>query len=190
MANKRYANFDFEELKLPGCYIVTPKVLNDSRGSFTKIYNNEIFSLLGLDNVWQEQYITNSNKNVIRGLHFQRPPYAHEKLVSCIHGKALDVLLDLRIGSPTFGTYTTIELSGDNRTSVYMPIGIAHGFCTPESSATLLYNVSSSYMPESDSGILWDSAGINWVIPDPLLSERDRSFQPLSTFDSPFEFKI
>ncbi len=125
---------------------------------------------------------------MLRGLHFQGPPAAHVKLVSCLHGEVVDVVLDLRRGSPTYGRHATIRLSAQAGNMVYVPVGLAHGFCTRSDPATLHYVVSSVHAPEHDRGIRWDSAGIAWPVEQPLVSPRDLALPGLPGFDSPFVF--
>jgi dTDP-4-dehydrorhamnose 3,5-epimerase len=176
------------ETRIPGCYELQARKLSDDRGDFVKTYHRDWFESLGLSNDWAEQYYSSSKPGVVRGLHFQLPPYDHAKLVYCIAGRVLDVALDLRCGSPTYGDHIRIELSAEQANMLYLPSGLAHGFSTFDEPATLVYNVTSVYHPESDTGICWDSAGIQWPHSSPQLSARDKSFAALEVFDSPFHF--
>ena len=180
---------DVIETAIPGCYELQPSVLRDSRGAFVKTYHADAFREVGLCTAWAEQYHTTSAPGVLRGLHFQLPPHDHAKLVYCISGRVLDVAVDLRVGSPSYGQCVTLELSAERGNMIYLPTGLAHGFCTHEEPATLVYNVTSVYQPDSDAGIRWDSANIPWPLTNPLLSERDQSFSTLAGFDSPFVFE-
>ena len=119
-------------------------------------------------------------------MHFQTPPYDHAKLVYAVDGSVLDVLLDMRKDSETYGQQATIELSKANRNAVYIPAGIAHGFCVTEKSATLVYMTTTVYSKDADTGVLWNSFDFNWPLDTPLISERDRSFKPFAQFSSPF----
>ena len=125
---------------------------------------------------------------VLRGLHFQRPPHDHEKIVYCTDGGVLDVVVDLRAGSPVYGKHVMIELTADKANMIYIPRGLAHGFYVTTKSATMHYKVSTQYAQSHDTGILWNSAGIDWPDDNPVLSSRDQSFSTFSDFESPFLF--
>ncbi|MEX0383158.1 dTDP-4-dehydrorhamnose 3,5-epimerase [Spiribacter sp. 1M153] len=183
-------NLRLVETKIPGCYELRARQLGDERGTFVKTYHRNWFESLGLRTDWAEQYYSVSQPGVVRGLHFQLPPHDHAKLVYCVAGRVLDVALDLRKGSPTYGEHIILDLSAEQGNMLYLPPGIAHGFSTYAEPATMVYNVTSVYHPESDTGIRWDSAGIEWPQKTPNLSERDRGFPKLSTFDSPFSFDV
>lgn len=181
-------NCEAKETKLPGCFELCPRVLDDDRGRFVKTFHRDSFERLGLCADWAERYYSVSQPNVIRGFHFQLPPHEHEKLVYCITGRVLDVAVDLRMGSPTYGLHAQVELSAKRANLLYLPPGLAHGFCTVDEPATMIYNVTSIYQPTSDTGIRWDSAGIVWPLSAPNLSDRDRHFSSLSEFDGHFYF--
>ena len=173
--------------KLSGVYILEQSVFKDSRGAFVKIFQESFFSELGLETEFNENYYTRSKEDVVRGMHFQVPPYDHAKLVTVIHGTILDVILDLRKNSPTYGQYETFELSRENRKSIYIPRGFAHGFTVLGDSAIAYYMVTSEYSAEHDCGIRYDSFGFEWPVVDPIISDRDKSFPAFSEFQSPFE---
>jgi dTDP-4-dehydrorhamnose 3,5-epimerase len=174
---------------LPGCIEFHPCRVTDDRGIFVKTYHRGWFEELGLNNDWAEQYYSVSQQGVVRGLHFQLPPHDHAKLIYCIAGRVFDIALDLRVDSPTYGEHISIELRADLANMVYLPSGLAHGFSTFDEPATLVYNVTSVYHPESDTGIRWDTAGIVWPHKNPLLSERDLGFPSLDEFKNPFRFE-
>ena len=174
--------------KLPGCFELRPRVLADDRGCFVKTFQRDWFESLGLRTDWAEQYYSVSQPGVVRGLHFQAPPHEHAKLIYCISGRVLDVALDLREGLPSYSQHIQIELSAEAANMLYLPPGFAHGFCTLDEPATLVYNVTSVYHSNSDTGIRWDTAGIDWPLVAPQLSERDRNFPALADFASPFAF--
>ena len=178
--------FRVEPSKLSGCYKFNPKVMRDLRGRFVKTFQQTSFESLGLEANFTEEYYSVSHKNVIRGLHFQAPPMDHVKMVYCLEGKALDVVLDLRVGSPTYGEFEMFELNATNASSIYIPKGMAHGFCALSENTIMAYKVSTVYSPECDSGILWNSVGIDWPVSEPILSTRDQSFDELAEFSSPF----
>jgi dTDP-4-dehydrorhamnose 3,5-epimerase len=176
-----------KQITIPGCYEIQSEVHKDSRGLFVKTVHREEFAKHGLESDFPEQYYTFSNAGVVRGLHFQRPPHDHAKLVFCASGSVLDAVLDVRAGSPTYGKSCLVELSSEKRNMLYIPRGLAHGFCAIEDSV-MVYNVTSLYAPQYDDGLRWDSAGIAWPVHDPIVSERDRSFPRLDAFQSPFRF--
>lgn len=179
--------FTFEMTSLPGVKVIQPKKISDHRGCFTKTFHQEIFSRHRVDLVWAEEYFSFSKAGVLRGMHFQRPPHDHAKMVYCVSGEVIDVVVDLRHGSPTFGRHFATTLSSENGSMLYIPPGLAHGFFAL-SDSIMMYKVTSVYAPESDQGIHWQSIGFNWPGVQPLLSERDNSFPPLTDFDSPFIF--
>ncbi|MFB1490753.1 MULTISPECIES: dTDP-4-dehydrorhamnose 3,5-epimerase [unclassified Thiocapsa] len=182
-------NLHLTETRIPGCYELQARRLTDERGIFVKTYHREGFETLGLRTDWVEQYYSVSQPGVVRGLHLQLPPHDHAKLVYCIAGQVRDVALDVRRGSPTYGEHLCIELSAERANMLYLPSGLAHGFCTFDQPATLVYNVTSVYHPESDTGIRWDTANIDWPHKTPQLSDRDQSFPSLPTFQTPFKYQ-
>lgn len=178
--------FDRIDTQLEGCYEIQPVVRGDSRGSFTKTFHEYAFKELELATNFVEQYHSMSVKDVVRGLHFQLPPAEHEKLVYCVTGKVMDVALDLRRDSKTYGKFQIFTLDAEKGNMAYLPKGMAHGFCTLSETAIMMYMVTSVYDSLHDSGILWDSAGIPWPVEHPILSERDNTFVKLEDFNSPF----
>jgi dTDP-4-dehydrorhamnose 3,5-epimerase len=181
--------FSIRATGIPGCFEIQPRVLGDCRGRFVKIFHREAFAALGLETELVEEYFTESRRGVIRGLHFQTPPMDHIKVVFCVSGCVRDAVVDLRRGSPSFGCYELFELNAETANMVYIPKGLAHGFCTLSSSATLVYKTSTVYSPEHDAGVLWNSAGIPWSVTDPVLSDRDGSHPPLARYRSPFIYE-
>jgi dTDP-4-dehydrorhamnose 3,5-epimerase len=181
--------FDLRPSKIAGCFELQPKVFEDARGRFVKIFHEQAFKEQGLETNFVEEYYSVSYKNVIRGMHFQLPPMDHVKMVYCVQGEVLDAVVDLRIGSPTYGEYALFELSAAKANSIYIPKGMAHGFCVRSEQAIMVYKVSSIYSPAHDAGILWDSLGIAWPMKDAILSARDRGFLALGQFESPFRYE-
>lgn len=171
---------------LSGCFILEPIIHNDERGEFTKIYNKSLFMEAGISDSIKEQFYTYSKKNVIRGMHFQVPPHDHSKLVTCFSGEIMDVVVDLRKGSKTYGKYDSFRLSKKNGHIVYIPSGMAHGFLSLTDNCGVLYNTSEEYSPSHDKGIHWDSFGFRWPVNKPTVSDRDNNHPILSGFDSPF----
>ncbi len=178
--------FDIKTCKIQGCLELQPKVFADNRGKFVKVFHEQAFANLGLETHFVEEYYSISNKNVIRGLHFQLPPMDHVKMVYCVQGEVMDVVVDLRIDSPTYGQHVTFELSSTKANSIYIPKGMAHGFCALSENAIMVYKVSTVYSPDQDAGISWDSVDIKWPTKDICISDRDKSFEPLENFKSPF----
>jgi dTDP-4-dehydrorhamnose 3,5-epimerase len=177
---------DLQAMPLPGCWEIRPHVRCDIRGRFVKVFHAPTFSERGLRIDFVEQYYSVSSRRVLRGLHFQTPPHDHAKLVYCVSGSVMDVVVDLRRGSPTFGHHASVTLSAEAANALYIPVGLAHGFYTLSEAATMIYGQTSLYAPDHDTGVLWNSAGIEWPDEAPLLSERDRGFVPLKDFRSPF----
>ena len=171
---------------LPGCFLLQPKMFEDDRGLFVKTYHENLFATFGVSLDIREEFYSISHKNVIRGMHFQLPPHAHDKLVFCTHGAVTDVLLDLRRGK-SYGRVATAELSGDNGQIIFIPKGIAHGFVSLMDDTLMLYKTSTVHAPESDCGIRWDSFGFDWsLVEEPVVSLRDRTHPTFSEYSSPF----
>jgi len=177
--------FEVRSTALPGCLELTPAVRKDARGHFIKTVHAGFFDGHAMRSDFREQYYSTSHRNVLRGLHFQLPPQQHAKLVYCTAGKVLDAVLDLRPGDG-YGRHVLVEISAQTANMIYIPAGCAHGFLTLSESATLVYNVTSVYSASHDSGIRWDSAGIDWPVSNPIVSERDAGLVALKDFASPF----
>jgi dTDP-4-dehydrorhamnose 3,5-epimerase len=169
------------ETEIPAVKVITPKKFGDHRGFFSEVYNRRQFADAGIDlNFVQDNHSLSVERNVVRGLHFQIPPYAQDKLVRVISGAILDVAVDLRRDSPTFGKHVKIELSANNFQQVLVPVGFAHGFVTLEPNTEVLYKVTNYYAPDHDRGVLWNDPdlGIDWSV-DPdnaVISDRDREW--------------
>ena len=178
----------FEKIPTPlaGCFELQSIVRGDKRGSFIKTFHADAFAELGLAADFKEEYYSTSIKNVLRGLHFQMPPDDHEKLVYCPEGKVMDVAVDLRKNSATFGKHATCILEGGKGNLMYLPKGFAHGFLTLSERAIIVCKTTTVYSPENDKGILWSSCGIDWQCNAPILSDKDTTLPPLAEFDSPF----
>jgi dTDP-4-dehydrorhamnose 3,5-epimerase len=157
----------------------------DNRGSFTKIINPVFYDQSSLNMTWVEDFYSTSSKDVLRGMHFQSPPFSNFKLVTCITGSILDVLIDLRSGSD-YGRIFSIELSSSTPIAVLIPPGVAHGFVANSSLTTVSYKTSAAYEPTADSGILWNSFNFNWPIKNPVISSRDMNHIHFSKFETPF----
>lgn len=182
------SSFQIRSTALPGCLELLPRCQWDERGSFVKVFHRDAFAQFSLETEYPEAYYSHSRCGVIRGMHFQRPPAQHAKLVYCIQGRVQDAVVDLRVGSPTYRQHVTLELSAEAANLIYIPQGLAHGFCVLSDWATLVYQVSSQYAPDLDTGVLWNSAGISWATDQPIVSDRDAGHLPISEFASPFRY--
>ncbi len=178
--------FQFKALPLSGAFLITLPFFDDHRGNFTKTFQSHFFEQENIGFELRESYFSCSHKDVIRGMHFQLPPHDHAKVVFCPQGSIVDVILDLRKESSTYGQYYATELSAANHHAYYIPKGFAHGFKALSEQAMTFYLVSSEYSKEHDTGIRYDSFGYDWACPAPVLSERDLSFAGLPGFNSPF----
>jgi dTDP-4-dehydrorhamnose 3,5-epimerase len=172
--------------ELAGVHVIRPRIFKDARGSFVKTFHAGWFREQGMDFEPCEEFFSTSAKNVLRGMHFQLPPAAHAKLVYCIAGRALDVVLDIRKNSSTFGCCHAREINDRNREIVFIPVGFAHGFLALEDGATMVYQTSTVHSPAQDAGIVWNSFGFGWPVTNPVVSDRDRTFPALKDFQSPF----
>lgn len=173
--------------KIDGVFLIENFMQKDSRGSFSKTFNNNAFSELGLCSVFAESYYSVSNNGVIRGMHFQLQPMDHEKLVFVPKGQIVDVVLDLRKDSKTYGICDEFIISAENSSSVYIPKGCAHGFKSMDDGTITVYNVSTIYDAKLDFGIRWDSFGYDWGIKEPVISQRDKLLIRFEDFESSFE---
>lgn len=173
---------------LPGVKVLRPFVFEDGRGCFVKPFHEGQLAQHGIAMVVREEFFSVSAAGVLRGMHFQVPPHAHQKLVYCVSGRVLDVVLDLRKGAPTYGQSAAFELSGTNRHVVHIPVGFAHGFLSLEEDSCLVYKTDAVHAPESDGGVMWDSFGFDWPLGglEPVISPRDLSHPLFRSFASPF----
>ena len=167
-----------------GLFILNNFFTIDDRGSFVKTFNKQAFSSYGINFQIRESYYSVSKKNVIRGMHFQLPPNDHMKLVFVPYGEIIDVVIDLRKKSKTYGKTFSLLLSSENKRAIMIPKGFAHGFKSMIDDTITMYNVSSIYDKTSDHGILYNSINFNWDVKRPILSERDVSFETLKSFKS------
>lgn len=179
----------FKETTIPGCFEIFPEVFKDNRGLFVKTFYQDIFRERVLDIHYTEEYYSFSYKGVLRGLHFQLPPMEYAKLVYCVYGNVFDVVLDLRIGSPTYGGFEIFELSAEKANMVYIPKGLAHGFYVLSKNTIMMYKVTTMHSPKHDTGILWNSTGIPWPDKKPVISKRDSNLISFADFKSPFIYK-
>jgi dTDP-4-dehydrorhamnose 3,5-epimerase len=175
---------------IEGVYIIEPKVFGDARGYFFESFSEREFKEKVGDIHFVQDNESMSKYGVMRGLHFQRPPYAQSKLVRCVKGKVIDVAVDIRKGSPTYGQHVAALLTEENHRQFFIPQGFAHGFAVLSESAVFQYKCDNFYHPEADGGIsiLDESLGIDWglTMEEALLSEKDTKHPKLAEFDSPF----
>lgn len=176
-------NTDFK-----GLFVIEPKVFEDDRGYFFESFNQQVFQELGIDVSFVQDNQSKSQKGVLRGLHFQVPPNAQAKLVSVVKGSVLDVAVDIRKNSPTYGKYYSIVLSGENKKMLFIPEGFAHGFLTLEDETIFSYKCSSFYNKNSEDSLLWndEDLGIDWGVSNPTLSDKDKIAKELKSFNTPF----
>jgi len=177
-----------EKTHIEGLLVIKPDVFEDQRGYFFESYNEDKFRQLGIAVTFLQDNESKSGKDVLRGLHFQVPPYEQGKLVRVIKGAVLDVAVDLRKSSPTFGQWASIELSEQNKWMYWIPAGFAHGFLTLEENTIFFYKCTQIYSKESERGIIWNDADLKivWGIDQPLVSEKDKTTAKFRDFVSPF----
>ncbi|MDX6747675.1 dTDP-4-dehydrorhamnose 3,5-epimerase [Polaribacter sp. PL03] len=182
----------FIKTEIEDVFIIEPSVFGDDRGYFLESFNLEKFE----ENVCKIKFVqdneSKSSKGVLRGLHFQKPPFNQAKLVRCVEGRVMDVAVDVRKGSPTYGKHVAVELTGENKKQLFVPRGFAHGFSVLSETAVFAYKVDNTYAPASDSGIIWNDKDlkINWGLKESeiKLSDKDKNLISLKDFDSPFNY--
>jgi len=174
--------------ELEGLLIIKPDVFEDERGYFFESYNREKFKKAGIDLKFVQDNESKSKKGVVRGLHLQSPPFEQGKLVRVMRGSVLDVAVDIRKNSPTFGKWASIELSGKNKWMYWIPPGFAHGFATLEDETIFFYKCTNVYNKDAERCFLWNDPDINidWGISNPVVSQRDNLAQRFRDFISPF----
>lgn len=172
--------------KIPGMFIIETDSFTDDRGVFIKTFHEDTFKEFGIRVDFKESFYSISKKNVIRGMHFHLPPKEHAKLVYVTRGAVLDVVLDLRKESPTYGEHVSVEISDENHAMTYIPAGCAHGFLSLKDDTCMVYLQTGVYDKECDTGITHDSFGMQWPVKNPTLSKRDKEFVTFDNFESPF----
>jgi dTDP-4-dehydrorhamnose 3,5-epimerase len=182
-----------ERLNIPDILLIKPTKHGDQRGFFSETIRADAFAAHGIDAVFvQDNHVQSRQKGVLRGLHFQTPPHAQGKLVRCTRGAVLDVAVDIRVGSPTYGRHVAVELSAANWQQLWVPPGFAHGYITLEGDCEVLYKVTDYYAPACDRGIAWDDPafGIDWRLPASqiILSDKDRQQPRLAEAPVAFQF--
>ena len=179
--------------KLPDVVVIEPHLFGDSRGVFTETWQQKRYAKLGLPERFVQDNLSFSRRGVLRGLHFQIPPFAQAKLVRVIQGAAFDVAVDIRRGSPSYGHYVSLRLSAGDGSQLFIPEGFAHGFCTLEPNTLVAYKVSRYFSPAHDLGVLWNDAdiAIDWPLSESeiVLSEKDGKQPSLSELSPYFSYK-
>jgi dTDP-4-dehydrorhamnose 3,5-epimerase len=184
--------FEFIPLGIPGLILIRPRVFGDDRGFFLELYKHSDYVRAGIgEHLVQDNY-SKSAKGVLRGLHYQKNPRAQGKLVTCITGRIFDAAVDIRKGSPSYGKWAGVELSGENKHLLYVPPGFAHGFQVLSDAAEVLYKCTEEYSPSDDRGVIWSDPdiGIAWPLGAPLLSGKDKTHPVLKDADNNFVFTV
>ena len=181
-----------EHLNIPDVTLLIPRKHGDRRGFFSETYSRKALAVIGIDiDFVQDNHSYSADKGTVRGLHFQTPPFAQDKLVRVVRGSVFDIAVDLRQGSPTYGRHVSAVLSAQAWNQILVPIGFAHGFMTLEPDTEVIYKVSNYYAPDHDKGLLWNdpALGINWPIADEeaVLSDKDRKQPRLAELITPFD---
>lgn len=178
-----------EQTSLPDCVILTPARFGDARGWFSETWSARRFAEAGLPGDWvQDNHSFSAAVGTLRGLHFQRPPHAQDKLVRCTRGAIFDVAVDVRLGSPSYGKWVGVDLTPENGRQLLVPKGFLHGFVTRLPDTEVQYKCTDTYAPDCDGGIRWDdpTIGIDWGVTDPVLSAKDQVAPLLADWVSPF----
>ncbi|MCG3267394.1 dTDP-4-dehydrorhamnose 3,5-epimerase [Yoonia sp. I 8.24] len=178
-------------LSIPDLIVVQPKRFSDTRGYFEETWNKRDLQAVGISaDFVQDNHSRSEAAGTLRGLHFQSTPQAQDKLVRCTKGAIYDVAVDIRKGSPTFGTWAGIDLTAQNGAQLFIPKGFLHGFVTRVPQTEVQYKCSDYYAPDCDGSVRWDSMGIDWSLSGaPILSEKDATAPPFSEFSSPFTYE-
>ncbi len=181
---------NIQKTPVPGLLIIEPQIFPDERGCFMETYSRDRYREAGITEEFIQDNLSVSKRGVLRGLHYQAPPFAQGKLVSVLQGRVLDVAVDIRFGSPTFGKYVAVELSAENHKQFWIPAGFAHGFVSLEDDTLFAYKCTAPYSKEHDRGIRYNdpAIGIEWGTPDPIVSEKDRVHPLLSEITQEFTF--
>jgi dTDP-4-dehydrorhamnose 3,5-epimerase len=180
--------FDFKRLRIPDLILIEPKVFEDGRGFFMETYKMPDFAAADIKVNFVQENHSRSSKGVLRGLHYQNPPFAQGKLVSVVRGEIFDVAVDIRKGSPTWGKWVGVILSEKNKHILYIPEGFAHGFCVLSQTTQVIYKTTDVYSAVSEAGIIWNDADLNiqWPVKEPILSEKDKKWPTLKNADIRF----
>jgi dTDP-4-dehydrorhamnose 3,5-epimerase len=180
---------EIKQHALAGVVEFTPRIFGDSRGVFFESFSAKLMAEAGAVGDWVQDNQSSSARGVLRGLHFQRPPYAQAKLARVATGRVRDVVVDLRRSSPTYGQHLSVELDAKRGNMLYIPVGFAHGFYVLEENSIFLYRCTNYYHPASEGGLCWNdpTLNINWEATDPIVSDKDRILPTFDSFETPFE---
>jgi len=183
--------FAFKSLDIPEVVLIEPKVFEDERGFFMETYKMPDFVTAGIKANFVQDNHSRSTKGILRGLHYQNPPFAQGKLVRAIKGEIFDVAVDIRTGSPTWGKWIGVILSEENKNILYVPETFAHGFCVLSEVAEVIYKTTNVYSAEAEAGIIWNDKDLNieWPVKKPILSEKDQNLPSLKNADIRFYYK-
>lgn len=184
---------DVQPLAIPEVLVLRPKRHGDARGFFSEVFRDSVFAAAGIrERFVQDNHSLSAEKGVLRGLHFQAPPHAQGKLLRVTRGAILDVALDIRTGSPTYGRHVAAEISAERWNQIWVPAGFAHGFCTVTPDVEVIYKVTAEYVPASEGGVLWNdpALGIDWPVTQQtaIASSRDTKWPLLADLASPFRY--
>jgi len=180
--------FRFTPTDISGVIVIDPPVFPDDRGFFMESYKRSEFAAGGINETFVQCNQSKSARGILRGLHYQKNPKAQAKLVRALSGEIYDVAVDLRKGSSTYGKWTTVILSAENKKMLFVPVGFAHGLCVTSADAEMLYMTTQEYAPDLEAGVLWDDPdlAIEWPVANPVLSARDRAWPRLRDADNTF----
>lgn len=183
--------FTFQQLAIPDVTLIEARRFSDERGFFLETYKQSAFAAHGINLSFVQDNYSHSVRGVLRGLHYQTPPQAQGKLVQVLRGEVFDVAVDIRVGSPTYGRWVGVHLSGDRFQLLYIPVGFAHGFCVLSEQADVHYKVTAEYAPDLETGIRWNDSdvGVNWPIADSIVSPRDAALPLLREAGSVFTYQ-
>ena len=177
-----------ETFEIDGLILIKPKVFEDSRGFFVETFHKTRFENLGINTSFLQDNLSKSNRGVLRGLHFQKPPFDQGKLIQVIQGSVLDIAVDIRKNSPTYGQHLSIEINSTNKWQLFIPSGFAHGFLCLEDNTIFSYKCTNLYHKESEGAIIWNDQdlNINWNFENPIISDKDKVAEKFNQFNSPF----
>ena len=179
---------EFKYFDVPGVVEISPRVFGDARGAFFESFSAQKMEEAGIVGDWVQDNQSSSDRGVVRGLHFQKPPFAQAKLVRVAAGRARDVVVDIRRDSPTYGRHVSVVLDAERYNMLYVPVGFAHGFTALEDNTLFLYKCTNYYAPQSEGGLLWNdpALAIDWGVENPTISAKDQVLPTLADFESPF----
>lgn len=177
---------------IPGLWLIEPDVFGDDRGWFKELFNQQSFEQIGLGHLhFVQDNLSRSSRGALRGMHYQRPPHTQGKLVTVLEGNVLDMVVDLRLGSPGYGKHFAVELDAKKHNMLFVPPGLAHGFQVLSESCLFFYKCTDTYHPESEGGLAWNDPTLElpWRDIPPILSKKDMGYAPFEAFESPFVFE-